>query len=107
MIASWLSIIIPALIAVLAAGVTFGVVKNSTRETAVGLAALTVAVNSLITQAAVNISQYNELSRRLVDFEHRLGEHSEQIRRLRLKVHMASNKLMELDPKWKPYHDEE
>lgn len=77
------------------------------RQMQLTLAEISKAVALLTTGAAVSDAQQGELSRRISGVENALGEHSEQIRVLRTKVHMNSCKIMEIDPKWKPYQSEE
>lgn len=105
---------IAALIAICTVVAVFAVMRSSVASLTEGqhqmqgtLADISKDVGKLTTGAAVNAAQHEEISRRVSGVEHILGEHGEQIRVLRTKVHMNSNKLMELDPKWKPYQSED
>lgn len=106
----WIAVILSLAMAVLGAGVAVGVIKNTLQGISKGqetthdsLAELTKVVTQLVTTAAVNSAQHDELSRRISMVEGKLGEQGESIRILRTRSHMNSNKLMELDPAWKPY----
>lgn len=103
----WASFALAALIAISTVIAIFAVMRSSVSRIEVALSELTKSVNALITGAAVNAAQQSEMSRRVSEVEQTIGEHVEQIRVLRTKVHMVSGKVMEIDPKWKPYQNED
>jgi hypothetical protein len=80
-----------------------GALSKSYDQIAASIHALSIQVATLSTADAVNAAQFAALSRRVSDAEQKLGQHDERITVLRTKAHMLSNKLMEVDPNWKPY----
>lgn len=65
------------------------------------------AVSRLDMAAAVNVAHQADTARRLSDMEKQQSTQAEQIRVLRTQIHMVNGKMMEVDPKWKPYQKED
>lgn len=79
-----------------------GQVVDGQTRTETALANLTAQSYSLATTAAVNLAQHAELNRRIDEHSIELGKHDEAIRILRTRSHIHAQKLMELDPAWRP-----
>lgn len=112
--AAWAAVAVAALVAICAGIGVFGMMRSSVATLNEGqkqiqstLTEILKSVGALTTSAAVNLTQHEEISRRVSGAENMLGQHGEQLRVLRTKVHMVSGRLMELDPKWKPYQQED
>ena len=106
----WVGTALSLVMAVLAAGVTVGVLRGTLMNVVEGqkglleaVTKLATSVATLTTQVALNSHQYEELSRRISTSETKMGELSEICRVLRTRSHIHANKLMELDPSFKLY----
>lgn len=108
--AQWLAILVPIIAGAITAGVVFGIVQSGVSRHEVGqnqifsaIKDLTATVATLTTNAAVNATQHEELSRRISAIEQMLGKHDEKIRVVSTRTHMHAQKIHEMDPAWKPY----
>lgn len=106
---AWLSLVLGAAIAVVSVGMAFGLVKGKLQQALDGqnrlelsLANLMTQTYSLSTTAAVNLAQHAELNRRIDEHAAELGKHEEVLRVLRTRTHVHAQKIMELDPGWRP-----
>lgn len=107
---AWVTTILSVVMAVLAAGITVGVLRGSIQSVAEGqgrlftaVADLARSVATLTTSSAVNQQQHEDLSRRISACEAKIGELNEISRVLRTRSHIHANKLQELDPSFKLY----
>ncbi len=106
---AWLSLVLGAAIAIVSVGMAFGLVKGKLQQVSEGQNRTEQAVSNLMTQtyslsttAAVNLAQHAELNRRIDEHAIELGKHDEAIRVLRTRTHVHAQKIMELDPSWRP-----
>ncbi len=106
---AYLSLILGAVIAVVSVGMAFGLIKGKLSQVADGqtrtetaVAALMTQTYSLSTTAAVNLAQHAELNRRIDEHAIELGKHDEALRIIRTRSHVHAQKLMEMDPSWRP-----
>lgn len=114
MIPAWISLVLSGVVAILAAGITVGLIRGTLNEITKGQTRLQESVDELsattgklATAAAVNSFQHDEMARRVSFLETKLGECVETIRLLRTRSHVLANKIQEMDPKWHPYADKE
>jgi hypothetical protein len=106
---AYLSLILGAIIAVVSVGMAFGLIKGKLSQVADGqirtensVAALMAQTYNLSTTSAVNLAQHAELNRRIDENTVSIGKHDEAIRIIRTRTHLHAQKLMELDPTWRP-----
>ncbi len=109
---AWLSLVLGAAIAIVSVGMAFGLVKGKLQQIGEGQNRTELAVSNLTTQtfnlsttSAVNLAQHAELNRRIDEHAIELGKHDEIIRIIRTRSHVHAQKLMELDPSWRPGGD--
>jgi|KBSSwiStaDraftv2_1062776.scaffolds.fasta_scaffold29660_6 hypothetical protein len=106
---AWLSLVLGAVIAIASVGMAVGLIKGQLKQvsdgqnrTELAVAALMTQTYSLSTTSAVNLAQHAELNRRIDEHAIELGKHDESIRIIRTRTHVHAQKIMELDPSWRP-----
>lgn len=111
---SWLSTIISAISALVAAGIVVGVIQGTLKSLVEGqnhmqetLDELKENVGDLTIKSAVNASEHEDILRRIGELEHISIQMSEKIRVLSVRSHLHANKLMQMDPAFKPYRQDD